>query len=245
MVPAPLVVARTRPAFRRSSPGDGHTPTVTIDRDQAFALLVDSCPSFRAVGGFEHYVSVFEDPGEPDAFVRVGALAHHVVELVDRRDVEELGWLLDTVERVLAEGDADAVELVTLGFLEPLRNIVSHEDVGASAAELATVLGPDAAVVWRENEELWESAARWRPAGSAVGAADYAGVTSPDLRRYLQAHKRRMADGVLLGASDVVNYQQEVRAISPVFPAGRPKVRWPVVLAGVVLVALAVLLLLR
>jgi hypothetical protein len=217
-----------------------------VDRDEAFALLVESCPSFQAAGGFVQYVSAFEDPGEPDAFVRTGALAHHVVELVRRRDVEEVGWLFATVERVLSEGDADAVELVTLGLLEPLRNIVSHDDVGVSAGELASVLGPEAATAWVENEELWESAARWRHRGPRVGAADYAGVTSPDLRRYLQAHKRRMADGVLLGASDVVNYQQEVQGISPVFPAGRPAVPWAAVLAvGAVLAVLAAVLLLR
>jgi hypothetical protein len=218
---------------------------VTIDRDQALALLVESCPSFQAAGGYAHYVSAFEDPGEPDPFVRVGALAHHVVELVARRDVEEVSWLADTVERVLAEGDPDAVELVVLGFLEPLRNIVSHEDVAVSAAELATVLGPEANRAWTDNEELWESAARWRHQGGRVGLADYEGVTNTDLRRYLQAHKRRMDDGVLIGASDVVNYQQEVQGISPVLPAGRPRLPWPALIAGLVLVAAALTLLLR
>jgi hypothetical protein len=217
---------------------------LTINRDEAFALLVDACPSFRAAGGFEHYVSAFEDADQPDPFVRVGALAHHVVELVVRRDMEEVSWLLDAVERVLSEGDADAVELAMLGFLEPLRNIVSHEDVPVSATELATVLGPEAGAAWTENEELWESAARWRHQGARVGIADYDGVSNPDLRRYLQVHKRRMADGVLLGASDVVSYQQEVQGISPVLPAGRPRLPWPALIVGLVLVVVAVLVVL-
>jgi hypothetical protein len=218
---------------------------VTIDRDEAFALLVDSCPSFRAAGGYEHYVSAFEDPDEPDVYVRTGALAHHVIEVVDRRDVEEAGWLFAAVERVLTEGDESAVELIELGLLEPLRNIASHDDVAVRATELATLLGPEARQLWGDNEELWESAARWRHHGPGVGSDDYAGVTSPDLRRYLQAHRRLMGDGVLLGASDVVRYQQEVRGISPVMPAGRPRLRWPVVLAALVLAAVVVTALVR
>jgi hypothetical protein len=218
---------------------------VTIDGDQAYALLVASCPSFAASGGYGRYVSSFEEADVADPFVRVGALAHHVVALAAARDLEEVGWVLDQVERVLAEGDADAVELVSLGLLEPLRNIVSHDDVALGADELATVLGPDAAEVWAENEELWESAARWRHRGGRVDIGDYDRVTNPELRRYLQAHKRRMPDGVLIGASDVVSYQRQVQGISPLRPAGGARVPWVALAVGLALAAATLLAVLR
>jgi hypothetical protein len=212
---------------------------VTIDGDEAYALLLGSCPSFAASGGYHRYVSSFEEADTADPYVRVGALAHHVIVLAAGRDLEEVGWLLAQVERVLAEGDADAVELVSLGLLEPLRNIVSHDDVALAADELASVLGPDATEVWHENEELWESAAQWCHRGARVELTDYDKVTNPELRRYLQAHKRRMSDGVLIGASDVVSYQRQVQGLSPVRPAGGPRVPWWAVALGLTLAALA------
>jgi hypothetical protein len=218
---------------------------MSLNRDEAFAQMVDSCPSFAAAGGFARYASSFEEADEPDAYVRMVAFAHHVVDLVERREMEEVGWVLGAVERVLAEGDEEAADLVVLGFLEPLRNIVSHDDIGVAAAELATVLGPDASEAWTENEDLWEAAARWRHGGARVGGADYAGVTHPELRRYLQAHKRRMADGVLLGASDVVSYQRQVQGISPILPAGVGRVPWAAVIVGLVLAAAVLSVLVR
>jgi hypothetical protein len=216
-----------------------------MDRDEAFAELLGSCPSFAAGGGLARYVSSFEEPGTPDPYVRAEALAHHVVDLAARRDVEEVGWLLDTVERVLAEGEEEAVDLVVLGFLEPLRNIVSHDDVGVRAEELAGVLGPEAAEAWSENETLWEDAARWRRAGGRVDIADYQAVAHPELRRYLQAHKRRTTDGLLIGASDVVRYQRQVMDLSPLRPAGGPRVPWSAVIVGLVLAAAALAVLVR
>src|SRR4051794_10923831 len=96
-------------------------PDPVMNRDEAFAVLVGSCPSFSAGDAGHDYASSFEEPDHPDPFVRSEALAHHLVDLVACRDVEEVGWVAGAVERVLAEGDEDAVELVVLGFLEPLR----------------------------------------------------------------------------------------------------------------------------
>jgi hypothetical protein len=216
-----------------------------MNRDEAFAALVGSCPSFSAGGAGEDYASSFEEPDHPDPFVRSEALAHHVVDLVARRDVEEVGWVAAAVERVLAEGDEDAIELVVLGFLEPLRNIVSHDDVGVSAGELADLLGSGASEAWADNEHLWEDAARWRRDGDRVDVDDYGSVVHPELRRYLQAHKRRMTDGVLLGASDVVRYQREVANISPIRPAGGPRVPWTALALGLVVAAVLVAALVR
>jgi hypothetical protein len=210
---------------------------MTIDRNEAFSLMLASCPSFGIDRDLARYVSAFEEPDEPDVFTRVGALAHHVVALIEKRDLEEVGWVLSSVERVLAEGDEDAVELVVLGFLEPLRNIVSHDDVAVAADELAAVLGPDAAAAWAQNERLWEAAARWR------GLDEYRAVDHPDLRRYLRSHKRRMTDGVLLGAADVVRYQQRVQGLSP--PGGRRRLPWLAIAVGLAMVVLTVVMVVR
>jgi hypothetical protein len=219
-----------------------------MDRDQAFAELTASCPSFAASGGLPAYVSSFEDEHTPDVFVRTTALAHHVVERLGAGDAEEVAWLAGAVDRVLAEGDGDARELVVVGFLEPLRNIVSHPDVGLRPDDVAALLGPAGAGAWRDNETLWAAAAEAGTPNRRVTAAEYDAVTDPQLRRYLQAHRRRMADGTLAGSSDVVRYEQARADAEPPAPAPAHRRRplpWGLVVGALGLLVIVALLTFR
>lgn len=173
--------------------------------------------------------------------MRTSAFAHHVVDLVAAGREAELPRVFDVVEHLLAEGDPDTVELVTMGLIEPLQNIVSHDDVLVGPERVEPLLGPLARGVWDEQAELWTEAARFLHDGPRVGVAEYDNITSPDLRRYYQANKRLMPDGTLISANDIVNYQVMLKNISPVTPAGRPAIPWPAVVVGLVL-ALALLI---
>lgn len=206
-----------------------------IASDRAFDLLVESCPSYFAATDLDRYIAAFEDEDAPDLFVRVTAFAHHVVELVAGARVDEARAVFATVERLLEDGDEDTVELVDLGLIETLQNVVSHDDVLVGADRVLPLLGPIATKVWVEHDELWNEAGRWRHDGPRVEQVDYDNIIDPNLRRYFQAHKRKLADGALISASDIVHYQTELRNISPITPAGRPRVPWAAVLVGLVL----------
>ena len=112
-----------------------------------------------------------------------------------------------------------------------------RQDLAERLAEhrLTALLGPRASVVWVEHDNLWTEAGRWRHDGPRVEVDDLDRIVDPNLRRYYQANKRVMADGALISASDIVNYQTEVRNISPITPAGRPRIPWPAVVVGLVL----------
>ena len=214
-----------------------------IASDRAFDLLVESCPSYFAATDLDRYIAAFEDEDAPDLFVRVTAFAHHVVELVASARLDEARAVFATVESLLEDGDEDTVELVDLGLIETLQNVVSHDDILVGADRMVPLLGPVAARVWAEHEELWNEAGRWRHDGPRVEQVDYDNIIDPNLRRYFQAHKRKLADGALISASDIVHYQTELRNISPITPAGRPHVPWAAVIVGLVLaVAFAVAL---
>jgi hypothetical protein len=203
---------------------------------EAFDQLVEACPSYFAAESLDRYVAAFEEQATPDLYVRISAFALHIVDLLAARAASaELDAVFDTVERLLTDGDDDTVELVTLGFLETVQNVVSHDDVAVAAADVFERLGPQAARVWVEHEELWNEAARWRHDGPRVDVDDYEGITDPNLRRYFQTNKRRMPDGALIGASDIVHYQSELQGISPITPAGRPRIPWAAVAVGLVL----------
>ena len=206
-----------------------------IASDRAFDLLVECCPSFFAAIDLDRYIAAFEDEDAPDLFVRVTAFAHHIVELVASNRLDEARAVFATVESLLTDGDEDTVELVDLGLIETLQNVVSHGDILIGPDRLMPMLGPIATKVWVDHEELWIEAGRWRHDGPRVEQVDYDNIIDPNLRRYFQAHKRKLADGALISASDIVHYQTELRDISPILPAGRPRVPWAAVVVGLVL----------
>ena len=214
-----------------------------IASDRAFDLLVESCPSYFAATDLDRYIAAFEDEDAPDLFVRVTAFAHHVVELVASARDDEARAVFATVENLLEEGDEDTVELIDLGLIETLQNVVSHDDILVGSDRLVPLLGPLATKVWVEHDQLWNEAGRWRHDGPRVEQVEYDNIIDPNLRRYFQAHKRKLDDGALISASDIVHYQTELRNISPIMPAGRPRIPWAAVVVGLVLaVAFAVAL---
>lgn len=210
-----------------------------LSQGEAFDLLVGACPSFFASHRYDTYVASFEEEDTPDAFVRVGALTHHLVALAAAGDAEELPGVFAALERILAEGDADARELATLGLIEGLQNVCSHPDIGVAPTTFVPLLGQQTLEVWAEQDELWREAARWRGADvvARMTDADYVGIGNPELRRYVQLQYRLLPDGTRISANDVVRYQSEVARISPITPAGRPRFSWTWVVIATVLVA--------
>lgn len=206
-----------------------------IASDEAFDLLVGACPSYFAAEDLDRYVASLEEHETPDLFVRTSAFAHHLVGLIEADRTAEVRAVAEVLERLLAEGDEDTVELAEIGLIESLQNIVSHRDVGVAGDQVLALLGPSAAAVWLDHDKLWIDAGKWRHDGPRVDEDAYAGIGDPDLRRYFQAHKRRLDDGVLIGANDIVHYQTELAKLSPITPAGRPQIPWPAVIVGLIL----------
>lgn len=216
-----------------------------ITSDKAYDLLVEACPSYFGATDLDRYVAAFEEADDPDLFVRISAFAHHLVDLIVADRLDEVDAVMVAVERLLEDGDDDTVELVELGLIEAMQNIVSHDDVLIGPDRVTPRLGPRAARVWADHEHLWHEAGRWRHDGPRVEQVDYDNVVDPNLRRYFQASKRRLDDGALISASDIVHYQTEVRNISPITPAGRPHIPWPALVVGLVLALCVVVALYR
>jgi hypothetical protein len=212
-----------------------------LSQGEAFDLLVTACPSFLTSHDLDEFIATFEEEDTPDTFVRAMAFDHHLATLIASRDVEELPGVFVALDRLLTDGDAEAVELATLGVIEALANVCSHPDVGASGAEVVELLGDAALAVWADNDELWREARRWRPEGApSMSDADYAGIDNMQLRRYVQGNYRRMPDGVRVSVPDVLRYQTELAELSPITPAGRPRFSWTWVAVAAVLLVLAV-----
>ena len=142
----------------------------------------------------------------------LGEFAHHVVDQVASGRTADVAATFAIVEDVLATGSGHEVSVVRNGFLETLQNIVSHRDVPLTGSDFLSLLGPRSAVEWHELNETWLLAAAARPDGGAVSLDDYLNVADPDLRRHLQANRRELTDGRLIGVSDVLAYEQSQAA---------------------------------
>lgn len=166
--------------------------------------LLASDPSFDPVDA--HALS------ELGPYAVLGEFAHHVVDRVVSGDTRATEPVFALVEEVLATGTGHDVTVVRNGFLETIQNIASHRDVAVEGSQFLPLLGPHATSEWHSLNETWLLAAADRPSGGAVSVDDYLGVSDPDLRRHLQANRRELTDGRMIGVSDVLAYEQREAA---------------------------------
>jgi len=179
-----------------------------MDEREAYRRLVASCPGRAANAPIDAYVSSFEDDGAVDHHLRVGAIAHHLVDEARAGRRQEIEQALAAAEEILTDGDGDARELVRMDLFEGLQNICSHEDVDVNVDVFVLALGPRGRVAWDDIDAEWAAAAGWSGEGGHITADEYGAVRDDNLRRYLQVGKRRRPDGTLLSASDLIRYHQ-------------------------------------
>ena len=96
-------------------------------------------PSFKKKHGEEH--------APRNLYELLGDLAHHLVESVRENQLDELPKVFNLIERLLTDGDEEIKEATTIGLLEGIQNIYSHEETG---------IGQDVFLPYlRENTKLW------------------------------------------------------------------------------------------
>jgi hypothetical protein len=209
-----------------------------IHRDEALDLLIEASPSFWSADDLHALPKSFE-AGEPDLYVRMSAFAVHVVRLIELDDTAQLARIADAIEQVLDVGDADARDLMRLGFLESLQNIVSHRDVPVSSGQARAILGPRAGEVWDELAQLWADAGERHARVDGPTEAEYERIDDPELRLYFQANTRALPDGTLMSASQVLRHESD---LADALRARQRKAlqRWVLLIAVILLVLSAV-----
>jgi|GEM_PF-1425532 len=188
-----------------------------MDEMDAYRRLVASCPGRAANGSIDAYVASFEDDGTVDRHLRVGAIAHHLVDEARAGRRQEIEQAMAAAEEILSDGDSNARDLVRMDLFEGLQNICSHNDVAVSPDVFVLTLGPRSRAAWDDIEAEWAAAATWSGEGARITADEYVGVRDEHLRRYLQVGKRRRPDGSLLSATDLIRFHQAKH------PSGGPR----------------------
>ena len=85
-------------------------------------------------------------------YVHLGDFARHIVALLSAGDVGELAAVCAVIERLHLEGDAYVQEAATIGLLEGIQNVASHDETGLDP--VVERLGPVSRSWWRGLEKF-------------------------------------------------------------------------------------------
>jgi hypothetical protein len=121
-----------------------------IGRQQVLDLLLEACPSYRprwdaCQAGPEFDTELL--------YVHLGDFAHHVVDLLGRGEVAELGALGRELEHLHVDGDDYVREAATIGLLEGIQNIAGQRSIATKALE--DTFGAETRRWWTSLEAFW------------------------------------------------------------------------------------------
>jgi hypothetical protein len=138
-----------------------------IGRQEVMPLLLDACPSFHQP--WNEYLSeaTYE---EGLLYLDLGALAHHLVRLMQKGQLAELPGVFAVIERLHVEGDPFVQEAVTIGLLEGIQNVASDSDIDPEL--FRKYLQPESAKWWNELDRFWKGDAPYVGAGLKKSEAD-------------------------------------------------------------------------
>jgi hypothetical protein len=125
--------------------------TASLRCSDILPLLIAACPSIEPA--WREYAAWQND--RELVTVDLGEFARHLTALAGVGQTDELPGVLVAVERLLAEGDADAQNAVVTGLLEALP--FDHSDGYADADRaFAVYFGPETRAAWRALGALYE-----------------------------------------------------------------------------------------
>ena len=135
-------------------------PDRKITRDRMFKPLLAACPTFRPA--WEKFLAEWRDePGELPQYLALGDLGRHVIDLLNEAQLDAVRKVFEVVEAWHTRGEHYVREAATIGFLETLDNILSHDPDGSAVqARLRAFAGPETERWWSKLDRFWEGDAR-------------------------------------------------------------------------------------
>ncbi len=118
-----------------------------LNQNQIMPLLIEACPSFRAVW------DEIDEEDRPLIYVSLGSFARHLLDSWRLGRTAEIAAVVKVIERLHLEGDAATKEAATIGLLEAVQNVWSH--AGEATDEFVAMLLPQSRRWWRELELFW------------------------------------------------------------------------------------------
>lgn len=128
-------------------------PLGTITAEQVIPLLLAACPSFQPRWD-EH----LKEYGKPLLYVALGDFARHLLELYQRHETGVFPAVARVIERLHIEGDGYVREVASIGLLEGIQNVWSHD---IDPELFAPYLLPESTRWWRSLNDFWSGKSRF------------------------------------------------------------------------------------
>lgn len=127
-----------------------------IHRDDVIPMLLAVCPSFAPIWQrLERDRSIVDEgSGTRLYYVEVGEFAVHLVDLMRRRQGEEIRRSFDVIESLHVRGDAYIQELATIGLLEGVQNHARNSS-DVTPDDFLPYLGAETRRWWRGIDAFW------------------------------------------------------------------------------------------
>ena len=135
-------------------------------------LILEACPGFRDSRNQDVDGWRGEERG---LYVDLAQVAGYLVQAYSLGNTEEFSSLFELVERLLADGDDEVRKAVSVGLIEDIQTVASHESFGSSVFE--RWLGPLTRDAWTAGRRAWEG----KPSLASVLRAESSQPPRPEL----------------------------------------------------------------
>ncbi len=123
-----------------------------ISREQMMELLLEACPSFAPQ--WQDFLEEWQDERPLPTYLALGALAVHLVRLVEVSDRGEFDATFRVIEVLHRDGEHYVREAATIGILEESQNTNHHRTT--SPGEFLPFLGVESKRWWSKLERFWD-----------------------------------------------------------------------------------------
>lgn len=117
-----------------------------------FPLLNKATPSFKT--HWEKFIQEYrENEGYP-YYLCMSDFNRHIIKLIREKELSQLKETFKVIEQILIEFDHDSQELITVGLLEGVQNIIESESI--KREEIESYLLPETKFWWNKVYSFWE-----------------------------------------------------------------------------------------
>jgi hypothetical protein len=121
-----------------------------IQKSQIMPLILARCPGFQPI--WEKHQKFWKGE-EAGIYNDLAEFATFIVDAYARQDTEPIVVAFGIIEELLGAGDEEVRTAASIGFLEDIQTIASHQPFGATV--FVQWLGPQSKEAWAEIEEMW------------------------------------------------------------------------------------------
>jgi hypothetical protein len=122
-----------------------------LDVPSVILQFLAVCPAFATP--WQAHLTYWGDDQRGD-YIDIAVVAHFVVESFEKKQIEPLPAIFGVAEEILRSGHPKQKEIITVGFIEDVQNIASHQPFGSDA--FVQFLGPFSRQAWAEIARQWE-----------------------------------------------------------------------------------------